>query len=165
MEQSNKMILLSKQIHKIFVNIGPKLTVMRKLPVILDTGTGYNFLWEVQLTPLIKTRILCESKTTKTHDTSDKPLQIMRTMKRYVHVDRTTKLVSFRVSNWLAVPALPRCNFCDQFVECVYLKTCVVKLVGASTVLVVRHYEKHRSAVSRTTKIVRFQKRKGRVSS
>lgn len=115
---------------------------MRKPPVILDIAAGSNFLQESQLPPFLKTQGLRVSKTTKIHYTDDIAFCIVGSVKLYVHVGRITELVNFLVCERLAVPAILGCDFCDQFVECNYPKTQLVKLVYASTVAIVRHYGK-----------------------
>lgn len=75
-----------------------------------------------------------------------------------------TELVNFLVCKQSAVPAILVCRFCDQLVEGIYPKTGLVILVDASAVAIVRHYDKQRLAVTKSTKIVGFPKRKQRVS-
>lgn len=76
-----------------------------------------------------------------------------------------TELVSFFVRKRLAVPAIRECEFCDQFVESIYPKSRLVEIVNVSTVHIVRHYGKQRSATSTDSKIVHFLKRKERDST
>lgn len=137
---------------------------MRKLPDILDTKAGPNFLCQDHLTPFLKTQVVHESGTIKIHDAIDKPIHIIGSINLYVHVGRMTELVNFLVCERLAVSAILGCDFCDQFVECIYSKTRSVELVDGSTLPIVRHYCKQRSAVTKSSKVFSFSERKGRVS-
>lgn len=143
------------------VDTGRIPLVIHKLPVILDTGTGSNFLREDRLTSFLKTQVLHVSKKTKIHDANDKPLYITDSVKLYVHVGRMMELVNFVVCELLAVSAVLRGDFCDQIVKCIHPKPLFVELVDASTAPIVRHFVKQQSAVTKNTKIVSFPKREG----
>lgn len=152
------MFLLGKPNYTIIVNIGPILTVMHKLPATLDAEAGSKFLQEDRFTPFLKTKTVHVSKPTKTHDTNDKPLRNISSIKLYVYVCRMTRPVSFLECKRLADPAILKCDFCDQFAVCIYPKTRLVEVTDASTEPIVWHYDKQRSATTTNTKVVPFPK-------
>lgn len=45
---------LKKQIYKIIASVGPILSIMHELPVIIDMRVGQNFLQEDQLTQFLQ---------------------------------------------------------------------------------------------------------------
>lgn len=111
------------------------------------------------------TKVVHEPETTNTYDANDKPLRIINSTKLYVHAGGIAKLVNFLVCERPAVSAILESGFCDQFVECINPKTCLVELVDASTVPLARHYGKQRLAVTKNTNAASFLKRKRRVVS
>lgn len=140
-------------------------SVMRDLKLILDTGVESSFPREAQLAPLLKTQVVQESETTKVYDANDEPSRIVGTNKFYVHVGQMTQLVNFLVYERPAIPAILRCDFCDQFVKCIYTKARLVELIDASTVPIYRHYGKQPLAATKNSKTFSFQRQKGCVST
>lgn len=65
-----------------------------------------------------------------------------------------TGLLGFLACKRLVVSAILRCDFCNQFVECIYPKTRLMELIDASTILIAQHYGKQQSIVTKKTKIV-----------
>lgn len=80
----------------------------------------------------------------RSHDAKDKPFDIIGSIKMYVDVAQLAVLVTFFVFERGAVQAILKCDFCDQFVECIYPKRHSLKLTNGSTFAVIRHYEKER---------------------
>lgn len=70
-----------------------------------------------------------------------------------------TEVVNFHVCKRLAVSATLGCDFCDRFVKWVYPKTCLVVLIDALTVPIVRHCGKQQLEVTKNTKVVSFPRR------
>lgn len=68
----------------------------------------------------LMTQVIQESETTKIHDANDKQLHIFGSIKLLVHVGGMTELTNFLACKRLAVPAIPGCDFRDQFVDCIY---------------------------------------------
>lgn len=104
-----------------------------------------SFFRENQLTPFFKLQVVRVTGTTIFHDVNDKPVCTVGSIKLYVHVGRLTELVAFLVCENLAVSAILGCNFCDQFVKCIYLKTRSVEATNESTVAINRQYWEQRS--------------------
>lgn len=68
-----------------------------------------------------------------------------------------TELLNFLVYKRLAVPAMLESDFRYQFLERNYPKTRLMEPVDSSTVLIVRHYGKQRSADTKNRKLLASQ--------
>lgn len=163
-ENPDKQILLKNQRYKNIVDIWPISSGTRKLLILLDTRAGSSILRENQLTRFLKTQVVHESRTPKTYDANQKPLRVIDSSKLYAHVDGILELVSFLVCERLDVLAILGRKFCDLFVKRMYRKTCLVKLVDKSVVVIFRHYGKQRSAGNNNKKTLGFPKQKGLAS-
>lgn len=90
---------------------------MYKMAVTLDTGAGPSFMREDQMTLYLKTQVVHVSETTKIHHTNDKSLRIISSIKLSVHGGQVMELVNFLVCKRLTVPAILKCDICNQLVE------------------------------------------------
>lgn len=136
--------LLKKRKYEVIASICTIPSVMHKLQLMWDTGTGQNFLLEDLLIPFLKSKITLVTTATTVHDANDKPLCIVGCLKLYIHVGRKTELLTFLVSEGPAFPAIIACDFCYRMIQCIYPRTRSIKLISGSTVPIVRHYHGQR---------------------
>lgn len=119
----------------------------------------------IPLNAVFKTKVVHKSKTTKNHNSNEKPLRTFGSIKLYVYVAGMTELVNLLICKLVAVPSILGSEFCFLFVDRFYPKTHLENLIDASTVPIGRHYRKQRSAIKNDTSVAGFQKRKGCVFS
>lgn len=77
---------------------------------------------------------------TEIRDSDGESFSIVDSNKVYVHVEHSTELVTFLVSERLFVQAFLGYIICDQFVEFIFPKTRSVELREESTLDIIRHY-------------------------
>lgn len=76
-KETEDIFLMKKRTYKILASIRPISSVMHKLPVILDTETGPNFLREDQFAPSQKLQARPVTTATRINDAKDEPFQIV----------------------------------------------------------------------------------------
>lgn len=77
--------------------------------------------------PALKIQVVHVTEETAIDDADNNAMLIVDGTMRYVRIGRVSELVFFLVSKRMAKPAKLKCDYCEQFVECIYPKT---RLIG-----------------------------------
>ena len=159
----DRILVMSKRNYKVYADIGPDRTRLRRLLSVVDTGAGPNFIRREELPPGIEKDIrygplpdIC--------DANDRPLRMIGTIRLVVRLGRLVSLADFIICQQLAAPMILGADYCDRFVEAIRPRKKLIELDDGSTVPIVRRPLKRHPKLTPLPEGLDYDRTSGRVS-
>ena len=115
-----KILVLARKKYKVFADIGPMVGLMSRVLSVLDTGAGPNLIQKSELPAGLET-LLSFGPTQDIGDANNRPLRTVGKIKMPVRLGHFVATAEFIVCEKLEVPLILGADYCDRFMEAIYI--------------------------------------------
>lgn len=134
----SRILMLTRKNYKVHANIGPTISLMRRAVALLDTGAGPNLIRKNELLQGMQTCIAHEPLW-DVRNAKNRPLRIIGSLKMLVQLGWFIALVEFIVREKRTVLLILGTDYCNKFVEAIYLRKRKVVPENLSRIPIIRH--------------------------